>query len=102
MIRKASSYSCLSLAASAALLVLTQGAQAHADDINPTPKGIVGGGLLGAEVVMLGEAAFSVKPAWAYLIGGIVGAGGGAVAGHYIETGADAKVSVYMLAGGMA
>ena len=61
MIRKASSYSCLSLGVSAALLVLTQVAPAHAEDINPTPKGIIGGGLLGAEVVMLGEAAFGMK-----------------------------------------
>jgi hypothetical protein len=102
MIRKASSYSCLSLGVSAALLVLTQNAPAHADEINPTPKGIVGTGLLGGEVVMLGEAAFGVKAGWAYIIGGIVGAGGGALAGHYIETGADPKVSVYLLAGGMA
>jgi hypothetical protein len=102
MIRKASSYSCLSLGVAAALAVLTQGAPAHAEEVEAKGKGIVGGGLLGGEVVMLGEAVFGVKPGWAYIIGGIVGAGGGALAGHYIETGADAKVSVYMLAGGMA
>jgi hypothetical protein len=102
MIRKASSYSCLSLGVSAALLVLTQGAPAHADEIAASPKGIVGGGLLGGEVVMLGEAAFGMKSGWGYVIGGVVGVGGGAVAGYYIEQGADPKVSVYMLAGGMA
>jgi len=102
MIRKASSYSCLSLGVSAALMVLTQVAPAHAEEINPSPKGIIGGGLLGAEVVMLGEAAFGMKSGWGYVIGGIVGAGGGALAGKYIQDGADAQVSVYMLAGGMA
>jgi hypothetical protein len=84
------------------MLVMTQGSTARADEIEAHGKGIVGGGLLGAEVVMLGEAAFGVKPAWAYILGGVVGAGGGALAGHFIEDGADAKVSVYMLAGGMA
>jgi hypothetical protein len=37
------------------MLVLTQVAPAHAEEIDPSPKGIIGGGLLGAEVVMLGE-----------------------------------------------
>jgi hypothetical protein len=84
------------------MMVMTQGGTARADEVEAKGKGIVGGGLLGAEVVMLGEAAIGVKPGWAYILGGVVGAGGGALAGHFIETGADAKVSVYMLAGGMA
>src|SRR4029079_2682594 len=99
---KLSSYACVSLGVAAALAVLTEGAPAHAEEIEVKGKGIVGGGLLGAEVVMLGEAVFGVKSGWEYLIGGVVGAGGGALAGHYIEDGADAQVSVYMLAGGMA
>jgi hypothetical protein len=102
MIRKASSFSCLSLGVAAALAVMTQGVSAHAEEVEAKGKGIVGGGLLGAEVVMLGEAAFGMKSGWGYVIGGVVGAGGGALAGHFIEDGADAKVSVYMLAGGMA
>lgn len=65
-------------------------------------KGITGGVLLGAEVIMLGEAAFKVKPAWAYAVGGLVGGAGGGVAGYFIEKGGDAKVTMYMLAGGMA
>jgi hypothetical protein len=102
MIRKGSSFSYVSLGVSAALLALTQAKAAHADEVDPTPKGIIGTGLLGAEVVMLGEAAFGVKSGWAYVIGGVVGAGGGALAGHYIEDGADPKVSLYLLAGGVA
>jgi hypothetical protein len=105
MIRKASSYSCFyswaaGLGVAAALF--TQSAPARADEVPATGKGITGGALLGGEVVMLVEAAFGTKPAWAYIVGGLVGAGGGAVGGWEIEQNADSKVSVYMLAGGMA
>ena len=37
------------------------------DEASPTGKGITGGALLGAEAVMLVEAALNVKPAWASL-----------------------------------
>jgi hypothetical protein len=105
MTSKASSYQRVStsiVAAGAALALLTQATPSRADEVPATGKGIVGGGLLGGEVVMLVEAAVSVKPGWAYLVGGLVGAGGGAVAGWQIEKNADSKVSLYMLAGGMA
>ncbi len=75
---------------------------AHADGVgSPTGKGIVGGGLLGGETVMLVEAAADVKPAWAYAVGGGLGAVAGAVGGHFVETDAATKVSLYMLVGGM-
>ena len=73
-----------------------------AEDVPATGKGMVGGGLLGAEVFMLGEAAFHAKSPVAYLIGGVVGAGCGVALGYVAEQNADSKVSVYMLAGGMA
>ena len=46
---------------------------ARADDQTPSAsgKGIVGGALLGAEAVMLVEAAASVKPPWAYAVGAL-------------------------------
>jgi hypothetical protein len=44
------------------------------DEASSTGKGIVGGALLGAEAVMLTEAAIGVKPRWAYLVGGGAGA----------------------------
>lgn len=69
---------------------------------SPTGKGITGGALLGGETVMLVEAAASVKPAWAYAVGGILGAAGGGVGGYFAEQGGDAKLSIYLLVGGMA
>ena len=105
MTRKASSYQRVStsiVAAGAAFALLAQATPSYADEVSPTGKGVVGGGLLGAEVVMLVEAAIGVKSGWAYLIGGVVGAGGGAVGGWQIQKEADPKVSLYMLAGGMA
>jgi hypothetical protein len=71
-------------------------------DVPPTGKGIVGGVLLGGEVVMLTEAAFKVKPWWAYAIGGVAGGVAGGVGGYFVEQGGDAKISMYLLTGGMA
>src|SRR3974377_757545 len=49
--------------------------QAWADEVSPTAKGTVGGGLLGAEVVTITEALAGVKPGWAYAGGAVVGGG---------------------------
>jgi hypothetical protein len=76
---------------------------ARADDVSPTGKGIVGGGLLGAEFVTMVEGIAGVRPGWAYAVGAIVGAGGGAVGGYFVEQGSpDGKAPMYMLAGGLA
>jgi len=75
---------------------------AHAEDVSTTGKGIVGGALLGAEVVLVTEAAFKVQPAWAYLVGGVGGAAAGGVGGYFIEQEASSKATMLMLAGGMA
>lgn len=76
---------------------------ARADDQpSATGKGIVGGALLGGEAVMLVEAAATVKPAWAYAVGGCLGAVGGGVGGYFAEQTDSPKLSLYMLAGGMA
>ena len=72
------------------------------DPVSATGKGITGGALLGGEVVMLTEAILDVKPAWAYVVGGLAGAGAGAFGGYYAEQMDDAKLSLYLLAGGMA
>src|SRR5512135_3598911 len=98
----------ISLAALAASLLVLAPRTAHAGEdvaaVSPTGKGITGGVLLGGEVVMLGEAAFKVKPAWAYAVGGLAGGIGGGVGGYFIEKGANDgdKLPMYMLAGGMA
>jgi hypothetical protein len=71
--------------------------------VQPTAKGIIGGGLLGAEVVMITEALIGVKPWWAYAIGGGLGAVGGALGGFAIEKNVeDGRIPVFMLAGGLA
>lgn len=68
---------------------------------SPAGKGIIGGALLGAETVMLIEAAADTKPAWAYAVGGGLGAIGGGIGGFFAQD-ADPKVSLYLLVGGMA
>lgn len=77
-------------------------ARAEGSQAQATGKGITGGALLGAEAVMLTEAAASVKPAWAYAVGGGIGAVAGGVGGYFAEHGGDAKLSMYLLVGGMA
>jgi len=78
-------------------------AQAHAEgEASPTGKGIAGGILLGAEVVMLTEAIIGVNEAWPYPVFGALGAAGGGVGGYFVETTDSAEASIYMLAGGMA
>jgi len=81
---------------------MTSAAPSRAEEVPATGKGIVGGALLGGEVVMLVEAAFGVKSGWVYILSGVVGAGAGGFAGSIVEKEADSKVSLYMLAGGMA
>lgn len=92
-------------AATAALVLMPRAAHAAEDQpqASSTGKGIVGTALLGAEAVMLTEAALNVKPWWAYAVGGLAGGVAGGVGGYYIEQGAsDAKVPMYLLTGGMA
>lgn len=96
----------LPAAAIAASLALgASPARAQSEDkteASPTGKGITGGVLLGAEAVMLVEAAMKVKKPWAYAIGGIAGGIAGGVGGYFAEDSGDAKLSIYLLAGGMA
>src|SRR5438270_12712780 len=107
--RTSSIFAALGLAAA-----LSWPAQAHAQatggsPVTPTGKGIAGGILLGAEIVMIPEGAAGVDKWWAYLLGGVLGGAAGGVGGYFVETkvkAADgtaiAEPSLYMLAGGMA
>jgi hypothetical protein len=66
-------------------------------------KGIVGGGLLGAEVVMITESLIGVRDGLWYAIGGGVGAAGGAVGGYFLgNSSSDGRAPMYLMAGGMA
>jgi hypothetical protein len=89
------------LAALAATVALPRSARAD-EEASPTGKGIAGGILLGAELVLVIEAAADVEPAWAYVVGGLAGAAGGGVGGYFIEQEAEPKLPLLMLAGGMA
>jgi hypothetical protein len=66
-------------------------------------KGAIGGGLLGAEVVLLTESAFRLKSSWAYLAGGVGGAALGTVGGYYlVEKDRGPHGPIYLLAGSLA
>lgn len=90
----------LLVAALATLTPLTS--RADVAEASPTGKGIAGGALLGAELVLVTEAAFDVKPAWAYILGGVAGAAAGGVGGYFVEDSGDARAPMLMLAGGLA
>jgi hypothetical protein len=79
----------------------TSVALAQTKEPSSTGKGIVGGTLLGAEVVLLTEAAIDVSPDWLYYVGGAAGAIGGATAGYFLEDSLSSKGNMFLLAGGM-
>jgi hypothetical protein len=85
-------------------------ATAHATEISATGKGIAGGALLGGEIVTITEGLIGVRGAGWYILGALVGAGGGGVGGYFLEqksasTGlppTNGRAQTYMLAGGLA
>ncbi len=86
----------------ATLSLATFSAKAETTEVSTTGKGVVGGTLLGAEIVLSAEAAFKVQSTTAYLVGGLGGAVAGGVGGYFIEQDASPKLSLFILAGGMA
>lgn len=86
----------------AALGCLTWAGNGHAQEASPTGKGVIGGTLLGAEIVLALQAAFDVQSTWAYIGGGLAGGVAGGVGGYFIEQESSARVPMLMLAGGMA
>ena len=76
---------------------------AHADEVPPDGKGIVGGAFLGAEIVVFIEALVGVRNSTAYILGAAGGAVAGGLGGYAIETAVDdGRIPAYMLAGGLA
>lgn len=101
--------------ATLAATLASEGRAAAADGISPTGKGIVGGALLGGEVVTITMGAIGVERGWPYFVFGGLGAVGGGIGGFFVEkatkgttdasgnvTGATPEPALYMLAGGMA
>ncbi|MGA3120216.1 MAG: hypothetical protein ABSF69_05545 [Polyangiaceae bacterium] len=87
----------------AAMTTPLREARAESPNVSPDGKGVVGGGLLGAEVVTITEALAGARPGWAYALGGGLGAAGGATGGYFIEKAStNGTVPMYMLAGGLA
>jgi len=89
--------------AATSLITLCQSplASAQSNEPSSTGKGIVGGTLLGAEIVLLTEAAIDVSPDWLYYVGGAAGAIGGGVGGYFLESSLSSKANMFLLAGGM-
>lgn len=71
-------------------------------EVSTTGKGIVGCGLLGAEVVVIGEAIAGLDEEWLYWAGAGIGAVGGATGGYFLEPSMSPQTSVLLLMGGMA
>ncbi len=89
--------------ATATILLLAYAPHANAEEVSPTGKGIVGGALLGAEVVTMTESLIGLKDGWMYAVGAGVGGIGGGLGGWAVESNStDGRVPTYMLAGGMA
>lgn len=52
--------------------------------IDPSPKGVIGLGLIGAEIGLLAPALAGMRDAWAYITFPVIGAVGGGFAGYYL------------------
>jgi hypothetical protein len=87
--------------AATTLLMVGHLTTASAQEASSTGKGIVGGTLLGAEAVLLTEAALDVSPDWLYYVGGGVGAVGGGIGGYFLESALSPKSNMLLLAAGM-
>jgi hypothetical protein len=76
-------------------------ASGHARADGNRVKGTIGGAMLGAEVAMLTESAFRLRPTWMYLAGG---AGGGLIGGYVGNrmSGGSNRPPSFLLAGGIA
>ncbi|MCS6901923.1 MAG: hypothetical protein NZX77_19440 [Polyangiaceae bacterium] len=90
-------------AGGALLAGLVMPTMARAEESTPTGKGITGGMLLGAEVVVAVEAAAGVRKPLPFVLGAVAGGGLGGVGGYFLEQSvSDAKIPSYLLAAGVA
>jgi hypothetical protein len=71
------------------------------EPVKATGVGIAGGIIAGAEVVLLTESIFDVKPRWPWWVFSIAGAAGGGVGGYFLEKNSS-KGAVALLVTSMA
>jgi hypothetical protein len=98
------------VAALAAALMMTFSAPqtAHAQDpvpvqVDASPKGLIGLGFIGAELGLVIPAAAGLDDTWALILFPVIGAAGGAVAGHFLIDNKDKpRAAVAMLTLGLA
>src|SRR5690606_11200922 len=92
----------LALAGAALTFATTLPARATGTDAASTDgKGIAAGILLGAETVVLAEAALGVRPGWAYRVGCGAGSVGGGYVGYLFEDHVRLKAAMVLLACGL-
>jgi hypothetical protein len=91
------------LALAATLVTGTASADVGKSQASTTGKGIVGGALLGGELVCSVEAIAGAQSPWAYVGGAVGGAAAGGVGGYFVEqnTKDSPRIPLIMLAGGM-
>ena len=97
----------LSLTSMAALSIAPSNAQAQATasrhEVEASPKGMIGLGLVGGELGLVLPAAFGLTDLWAMIAFPIVGAAGGAAAGYFLvdDKSDNGKMGVAMMTIGM-
>jgi len=64
-------------------------------------RGTIGGLFVGAETTMLVEAAFKVRPVWAYALGGGLGGVLGSLGGYALDEAGNTPVSMTLLVAGL-
>lgn len=89
------------VAALTAALALYSG-DGSAQEVSKSGKGVVGCALLGAELVVIGEAIAGVNQSWLYWTGAGVGLVGGGIGGYFWEPHMTPQTAVLSLMGGMA
>ena len=81
-------------------------AEAQVSTVQAVPKGAIGLGLLGAELGLIVPAIFGARDWWPYLVFPVLGAGGGAVGGYFMDVemqrSGTPEVSVAIMAIGIA
>lgn len=71
-------------------------------EISSSPKGLIGGVMLGAELTVIGEVIAGVETEWLYMAGAAVGGVAGGVGGYFVDATNSPGWSAAMLFGGMA